>query len=133
MVTFNPIEREQWTLSKEAEDIVANGSHEIRLLEEVIKAIDGLSLVDIDVCILYMFNIETLNLLITFLRKNSQSSERKVQLLKLVNLKLSRRAGLDKLVKINLLQKLIPSQKIFQESNYRKLKKPVHWPQTLRN
>lgn len=47
MVTFESKDQELWTLTKEAEDIVANGSHEFRLFEEVTKKMEGLKLADV--------------------------------------------------------------------------------------
>lgn len=48
MINFSKIEIEKWDLTKEAEEFVSKGSHEIRLLEEVIKSIDGLKISDVD-------------------------------------------------------------------------------------
>lgn len=47
MVTFKTTEKDQWTLTDEGEDIVAHGSHEMRLLEEVTKALDGLKISEV--------------------------------------------------------------------------------------
>ncbi|KAK9462182.1 tRNA synthetases class II core domain (F)-domain-containing protein [Lipomyces oligophaga] len=47
MIVFKPIELEVWTLTPEAEEIVEKGSHEIRLLDEVIKNLDGLKIADV--------------------------------------------------------------------------------------
>lgn len=47
MITFKKIETDKWELTKEAEDILANGSHEMRLLEEVMKSLDGLKLSEV--------------------------------------------------------------------------------------
>lgn len=48
MVVFSKIETDRWGLTKEAEDIVANGSHEIRVLDEVLKSLDGLKISDVN-------------------------------------------------------------------------------------
>lgn len=47
MITFNKLEKEKWLLTNEAEEIVSHGSHEIRLLEEVMKSMEGLKLADV--------------------------------------------------------------------------------------
>jgi phenylalanyl-tRNA synthetase alpha chain len=47
MVTFKVKEQDLWTLTAEAEDIVANGSHEIRLYDEVVKSLEGLKIADV--------------------------------------------------------------------------------------
>lgn len=47
MVIYQTKEQDLWVLTKEAEDIVANGSHEIRLFEEVIKSLEGLKIADV--------------------------------------------------------------------------------------
>ncbi|CAK7906318.1 hypothetical protein CAAN1_14S00408 [[Candida] anglica] len=48
MIEFSKLETEQWVLTKEAEEIVAAGSHEFRLLEEVLKSLDGLKISDVN-------------------------------------------------------------------------------------
>ncbi|EEQ37565.1 putative phenylalanine-tRNA ligase alpha subunit [Clavispora lusitaniae] len=48
MVTFSKIENDLWVLTKEAEDFLVSGSHEIRLLDEVLKSMEGLSLSDVN-------------------------------------------------------------------------------------
>ncbi|KFA65157.1 hypothetical protein S40285_06503 [Stachybotrys chlorohalonatus IBT 40285] len=48
MVTYKQIEREEALLEPEAETIVAHGSHEVRVFEAVQKAMDGLSLQDLE-------------------------------------------------------------------------------------
>ncbi|EGV61245.1 hypothetical protein CANTEDRAFT_116803 [Yamadazyma tenuis ATCC 10573] len=48
LINFSKIEIEQWDLTKEAQDFLVNGSHEIRLLEEVIKSVDGLKISDVN-------------------------------------------------------------------------------------
>ncbi|KAK9481027.1 tRNA synthetases class II core domain (F)-domain-containing protein [Lipomyces japonicus] len=47
MVLFKIIDKESWTLTPEAEEIVEKGSHEYRLLEEVTKSLDGLKLAEV--------------------------------------------------------------------------------------
>lgn len=47
MVTYKTQEQELWTLTAEAADIAANGSHEMRLLAEVSKSLEGLKLADV--------------------------------------------------------------------------------------
>ncbi|KAK9446734.1 tRNA synthetases class II core domain (F)-domain-containing protein [Limtongia smithiae] len=47
MVKFASIEVDFWTLTPEADEIVEKGSHEIRLLDEVTKSLDGLKLADV--------------------------------------------------------------------------------------
>ncbi|ANB13145.1 phenylalanine--tRNA ligase subunit alpha [Sugiyamaella lignohabitans] len=47
MVTFKQIEKELWAPTAEGEDIIANGSHEIRLYDEVIKSLEGLKIADV--------------------------------------------------------------------------------------
>lgn len=47
MVTFKANEKDLWSLTPEAEDIAANGSHEIRLYDEVVKSLEGLKIADV--------------------------------------------------------------------------------------
>ncbi|ODV88479.1 hypothetical protein CANCADRAFT_33061 [Tortispora caseinolytica NRRL Y-17796] len=47
MVKFQQLEVEQWELTKEAQEIVENGSHEFRLLAEVTKAVGGLKISEV--------------------------------------------------------------------------------------
>ncbi|VVT50673.1 uncharacterized protein SAPINGB_P002842 [Magnusiomyces paraingens] len=47
MVTYKTEEKDLWVLTAEAEDIVANGSHEMRLFEEVVKSLEGLKIADV--------------------------------------------------------------------------------------
>lgn len=47
MVTYKTIERDEWVLTKEGEDTVENGSHEYRLLNEVINSMEGLKIADV--------------------------------------------------------------------------------------
>lgn len=47
MVTYKAKEQELWGLTPEAEDIVANGSHEIRLYDEVVKSLEGLKISEV--------------------------------------------------------------------------------------
>lgn len=48
MINFSKIETDSYALTKEAEDILANGSHEIRLLNEVLKSLEGLKISDVN-------------------------------------------------------------------------------------
>lgn len=48
MIIFNKIETDYWVLNEEAEEILAQGSHEIRLLNEVLKSLDGLKISDVN-------------------------------------------------------------------------------------
>ncbi|KAK9465769.1 tRNA synthetases class II core domain (F)-domain-containing protein [Lipomyces arxii] len=47
MIVFKTIEQELWTLTPEADEILEKGSHEIRLLDEVTKSLEGLKLADV--------------------------------------------------------------------------------------
>lgn len=47
MVTFKAIERDLWTLTAEGVDIVANGSHEMRLFDKVTEAMEGLKISEV--------------------------------------------------------------------------------------
>ena len=49
MVVYKPIEREQWVLSKEAQGITLEGSHEAKVFEAVKKAVEGLKISDLPV------------------------------------------------------------------------------------
>jgi len=51
MVTYEQVEREEALLEPEAEEIVAHGSHEARVFEAVRKALDGLTLQDLETTI----------------------------------------------------------------------------------
>lgn len=48
MVTFTKIETDYWVLTEEAEKFLVSGSHEIRLLDEVLKSLDGLKIADVN-------------------------------------------------------------------------------------
>lgn len=48
MINFKKIETDHWVLTKEAEEFLVSGSHEIRLLEEVMKALEGLKIADVN-------------------------------------------------------------------------------------
>lgn len=48
MINFSKIETDSYTLTEEAQDILNNGSHEIRLLNEVLKSLDGLKISDVN-------------------------------------------------------------------------------------
>lgn len=47
MINFSKIETEKWILSEEAEGILKNGSPEIRVVDEVLKALNSLTISDI--------------------------------------------------------------------------------------
>ncbi|CAN6628759.1 hypothetical protein TRVA0_011S03422 [Trichomonascus vanleenenianus] len=47
MVTFKPLEIDLWALTEEGLDIVEHGSHEMRLYDEVCKALEGLKIADV--------------------------------------------------------------------------------------
>ena len=48
MITFKKIETEHWVLSKEAQEFLVSGSHEMRLLKEVMQTLDGLKIADVN-------------------------------------------------------------------------------------
>ena len=48
MITYQQVEREEAFLESEAENIVRYGSHEARVFEAVRKALDGLSIQDLE-------------------------------------------------------------------------------------
>ncbi|CAG85765.1 DEHA2C01298p [Debaryomyces hansenii CBS767] len=48
MINFKKIETDKWILTKEAEEFLGAGSHEMRLLEEVMKSLDGLKISDVN-------------------------------------------------------------------------------------
>lgn len=48
MIVFDKIEKDIWALTKEAEEFLTSGSHEIRLLDEVLKSLDGLKISDVN-------------------------------------------------------------------------------------
>lgn len=48
MTTFSKIETDLWVLTKEAEEFLVSGSHEIRVLEEVLKSLEGLKIADVN-------------------------------------------------------------------------------------
>lgn len=48
MINFKKIETDHWVLTKEAEDFLVSGSHEIRLLKEVMVALEGLKIADVN-------------------------------------------------------------------------------------
>ena len=50
MVVYKTIDREEYILSEEGNDIVTNGSHEAKVFEAVRKAVDGLKITDLPVC-----------------------------------------------------------------------------------
>lgn len=47
MITAEQVEHELWTLTQEGEEILALGSHEIRLFDAVAAAVDGLAIKDV--------------------------------------------------------------------------------------
>lgn len=48
MVTYETINRDEYTLLPEAEGIAQNGSHEARIFDALRQAVDGLSLADLE-------------------------------------------------------------------------------------
>lgn len=48
MITFDKLEKDVWSLTDEAEKFLVSGSHEIRLLDEVLKSLEGLKISDVD-------------------------------------------------------------------------------------
>lgn len=48
MVTYDQIEKDEPVLEAEAEQIVANGSHEARVFEALRQAVEGLSVQDLE-------------------------------------------------------------------------------------
>ena len=52
MVAYKTIEREESILTEEALGIAANGSHEAKVFEAVRKAVEGLKIGDLSVCML---------------------------------------------------------------------------------
>lgn len=51
MITYDTINRDEWTLLPEAEGIAQNGSHEARIFDALSKAVDGLSLADLEAAV----------------------------------------------------------------------------------
>ena len=49
-IIYKQIDREEATLTDEAEGIAANGSHEAKVFEAVRKAVEGLKIGDLPVC-----------------------------------------------------------------------------------
>lgn len=49
MINFKQLDQEKWTLTKEAQNIVDNGSPEATLYQAVVKSMDGLKISDIQV------------------------------------------------------------------------------------
>lgn len=47
MVTYKTIEKDIWSLTDEGQDIVTNGSHEMRLYNEVVKSMEGMKIADV--------------------------------------------------------------------------------------
>ncbi|ODQ63575.1 hypothetical protein NADFUDRAFT_84229 [Nadsonia fulvescens var. elongata DSM 6958] len=47
MVTFKDHSIDKWDLTNEGKDIIANGSHEMRLYDEVVKSMEGLKIADV--------------------------------------------------------------------------------------
>lgn len=50
MVIYETIDKEEASLTPEAEDIAANGSHEAKVFEAVLKAVEGMKISDLPVC-----------------------------------------------------------------------------------
>lgn len=48
MITFKKIETDLWVLTDEAKQFLQSGSHEIRVLDEVLKSLDGLKISDVN-------------------------------------------------------------------------------------
>lgn len=48
MITFKKIETDYWVLTAEAEEFLVSGSHEIRLVDEVLKSLEGLKIADVN-------------------------------------------------------------------------------------
>ncbi|GEQ70538.1 hypothetical protein JCM33374_g4216 [Metschnikowia sp. JCM 33374] len=48
MIQFKKIESDFWVLTAEAEEFLVSGSHEIRVLDEVMKSIEGLKIADVN-------------------------------------------------------------------------------------
>lgn len=48
MINFTKLETEKWVLTEEAREIVAHGSHEFRLLQEVMRSLEGLKIADVN-------------------------------------------------------------------------------------
>jgi phenylalanyl-tRNA synthetase alpha chain len=49
MVSYETIDREEAVLTEEAEGIAAHGSHEAKVFEAVVQAVDGLKIADLPV------------------------------------------------------------------------------------
>lgn len=49
MVNYKTIDREEAVLTEEAESIVAHGSHEAKVFEAVVRAVEGLKIADLPV------------------------------------------------------------------------------------
>lgn len=49
MVSYKTIDREEAVLTEEAEGIAAHGSHEAKVFEAVVQAVDGLKIADLPV------------------------------------------------------------------------------------
>ena len=49
MLSYKTLEREEYLLTKEAEGIAAEGSHEAKVFEAVRNAVDGLKISDLQV------------------------------------------------------------------------------------
>lgn len=50
MVVYEAIDRDEAVLTSEAEDIAANGSHEAKVFEAVLRAVEGMKMADLPVC-----------------------------------------------------------------------------------
>lgn len=48
MITFSKLETDVWELTAEAEQFLVSGSHEMRVLDEVLKSLDGLKIADVN-------------------------------------------------------------------------------------
>ena len=49
MVSYKTIDREEAVLTEEAENVAAHGSHEAKVFEAVLQAVDGLKIADLPV------------------------------------------------------------------------------------
>jgi len=50
MVTYETTQRDEYVLSEEAQEIVKNGSHEAKVFEALLKATEGLTIPNLQVC-----------------------------------------------------------------------------------
>lgn len=50
MISYEAIDKDEAILTPEAEGIAANGSHEAKVFEAVLQAVDGMKISDLPVC-----------------------------------------------------------------------------------